>query len=127
MPIWFDRNSVRLYSCSKFGSFSNRKGCVMEYRFEVSEEEIAACADWHGGQFSMLYAIASTGSLSLGERYYSRWYDDDERTEMFIELMEDLNREINYTISHMNDTDKHAEHLRSLMYRTNDWLVQNAY
>lgn len=33
---------------------------------ELEPEEIDAATSWHGGQSSMLYAVASTGSLSRG-------------------------------------------------------------
>ncbi len=33
---------------------------------ELNDDEINAAQAWHGGQSSMLYAVASTGALSLG-------------------------------------------------------------
>lgn len=35
---------------------------------QPTRREVALAADWHGGQASMLYAVASTGVLSLGTR-----------------------------------------------------------
>jgi hypothetical protein len=40
---------------------------------EVSEEQLQLARAWHGGQGSMLYAVASTGSLSLGSRRPLVW------------------------------------------------------
>jgi hypothetical protein len=37
-------------------------------RLEVTPERAFLAADWHGGQGSMLYAVASTGALTLGTR-----------------------------------------------------------
>ena len=33
-----------------------------------TDEELALATDWHGGQASMLYAVASAGTLSRGDR-----------------------------------------------------------
>jgi len=41
---------------------------------ELSGEEVDAAISWHGGQSSMLYAVASTGALSRGT---IRPYGDD--------------------------------------------------
>jgi len=51
----------------------------------IPERFVAVCADWHGGQGCMLYAIASTGGLTTGtirpagcsdmEWYYTLWCD----------------------------------------------------
>lgn len=35
-------------------------------RIEFDSDELTAAEQWHGGQSSMLYAIASTGALSRG-------------------------------------------------------------
>ena len=35
-------------------------------RIEFEPEELSVAGQWHGGQSSMLYAIASTGALSRG-------------------------------------------------------------
>jgi hypothetical protein len=40
---------------------------------EVSDEQLQLARAWHGGQGSMLYAVASTGSLSLGSRRPLVW------------------------------------------------------
>lgn len=47
--------------------------------YEPTENEVALAQDWHGGQQSMLYAIASTGSLTLGTRRPVRTFWDDGR------------------------------------------------
>lgn len=36
--------------------------------YEPTGEEIDLAINWHGGQSSMLYGVASTGALSLGTR-----------------------------------------------------------
>lgn len=40
---------------------------------EVTEEQLQLAAAWHGGQGSMLYAVASTGNLFLGSRRPLVW------------------------------------------------------
>lgn len=35
-------------------------------RILFNNTELKAASEWHSGQYSMMYAIASTGSLSLG-------------------------------------------------------------
>lgn len=40
---------------------------------DLDDEELNAARDWHGGQSSMLYAVASTGALMRGSiRPYER-------------------------------------------------------
>jgi hypothetical protein len=34
--------------------------------YSPTDEELTLASDWHGGQASMLYAVASTGALSRG-------------------------------------------------------------
>ena len=34
--------------------------------YEATDEELTLAQDWHGGQASMLYAVASTGALTRG-------------------------------------------------------------
>lgn len=36
--------------------------------YRATEAEVTLASEWHGGQASMLYAVASTGALSLGTR-----------------------------------------------------------
>lgn len=43
---------------------------------ELDAEEIHAAMSWHGGQSSMLYAVASTGALSLGSIRPSEYLGD---------------------------------------------------
>jgi hypothetical protein len=38
----------------------------MNNSIEFEDDELRAASNWHGGQSSMLYAIASTGSLRCG-------------------------------------------------------------
>ena len=35
---------------------------------EIPADYLTLCAEWHDGQSSMLYAIASTGDITLGDR-----------------------------------------------------------
>lgn len=45
-----------------------------EIEFNESERKFASA--WHGGQGSMLYAIASTGSLAIGSESFRRGRPD---------------------------------------------------
>jgi len=56
-------------------------------RIEFDADEIQAASTWHGGQASMLYAIASTGDLSRGT---SRPQADDDRPMTDHEWLADL-------------------------------------
>lgn len=47
--------------------------------YEPTDEERQLAADWHDGSQSMLYAIALTGSLTLGTRRPARTFYDDGR------------------------------------------------
>lgn len=46
--------------------------------YTASADERALAADWHGGQGSMLYAVASTGGLSRGTEGYRAGRTDEE-------------------------------------------------
>ena len=48
----------------------------------VPDEIRAVAADWHGGQASMLYAVASTGGLTPGRRDFSTWSEVDQADQM---------------------------------------------
>lgn len=64
-------------------------------------------SEWHGGQWSMLYAIASTGSLTLGSVRPNVWDDDtdEERpatdAEWYRSLLSDLSRELDLVLRAM--------------------------
>lgn len=64
--------------------------------FKASEAQRAFARDWHGGQASMLYAVASTGALSLGT-IRPRWSDGEAftDTEWRFDLAYDLLGELN--------------------------------
>ncbi len=64
-------------------------------RIEIPEEFLQCCAEWHGGSASMLYAISSTGALSLGT-HRPLGCDTDEK--WMWHLLSELESEINYCI-----------------------------
>jgi hypothetical protein len=58
---------------------------------EIPAEFVELAKDWHGGQSSMLYAIASTGKLETGKIRPPYAYSDKEWYHgLFIELTEEL-------------------------------------
>ena len=59
--------------------------------------------DWHGGQASMLYAIASTGSLSRGTMMP---YDVDTVAEWNADLLDRLHGELVRTAQ---EADEHSD------------------
>ena len=60
------------------------------------------CSQWHGGQESMMYAIASTGSLSFG-KYRPHGCEDDEI--WMIRLLTNLKNEIKHCLPHAENDD----------------------
>lgn len=48
-----------------------------DYAPDVPDEILEIAADWHGGQASELYAIASTGGLTLNPARTRFWSDAD--------------------------------------------------
>lgn len=48
---------------------------------KIPEEFVNICAEWHGGIGCMLYAVASTGNLTLGT---TRLYDTEEKCYLHI-------------------------------------------
>ncbi len=59
----------------------------------VPDEVRAIAADWHGGQASMLYAIASTGGLTVNSRR-ARYMSPAEHVEALHDLWYWLWREL---------------------------------
>ena len=71
---------------------------------EIPPEYIALCADWHSGQDCMLYAVASTGGLTMGS---IRPYDDglplsDE--EWYLSIWNSLSTDIAYCVRQAKKT-----------------------
>lgn len=60
------------------------------YEIDFDDQQVGAAVNWHGGQGSMLYAVASTGALRLGTRR-PRGVDNDR--EWFIYLANELEDE----------------------------------
>jgi hypothetical protein len=67
---------------------------------EVSPEQLDLANDWHGGQASMLYAIASTGALSRGT---VRPYDVGTVAEWNVDLLGRLHGELVRTAQEADD------------------------
>lgn len=81
----------------------------------VPTEFVTLSSDWHGGQSSMLYAIASTGNLSMGSRRpimndeydcsaYRPMTDEEWIAHMYVKLRNELNEILKYDI---NDANRH--------------------
>lgn len=117
---------------------------------ELDPDEIEAACAWHGGQSSMLYAVASTGSLALGsvrprERTdagpsdpYGSHYRDLSDLEWKRDLVERLESEASESAEDarersenpLDDTDdpdeliEHAEALESIVEKCRAWLAR---
>ena len=57
---------------------------------QIPPEYVKLCRDWHDGQFSMFYAVTSTGNFTTG-RIRPRDCDTDE--QWYLKLWRDLNCE----------------------------------
>lgn len=64
---------------------------MAKFRLEFDGDEIDAACSYNGGQSSMLYAVCSTGALSLGTRRPDPDYTDGE---WFAELLGRLESEV---------------------------------
>lgn len=64
--------------------------------YTATADERRLATDWHGGQTSMLYAVASTGVLSRGSEGYRRGRTDEEWSA---DLLADLAGEVANVIS----------------------------
>lgn len=75
---------------------------------------LAIASEWYDGQWSMLYAVASTGSIRLGS--VRPIGDDGPMTDAdwYRSLLSDLSRELGLVIRAMNgyrhDTDRYVYH-----------------
>ena len=56
---------------------------------------VKLCGEWHNGQSSMMYAVSSTGSLSLGT---IKPIDCDTEEEWFRYLLDSLSKEVELCI-----------------------------
>ena len=65
------------------------------FEIDFDDEELKTAEHWHGGQSSMLYAVCSTGSLSLGTRRPQHPDEDRPMTdaEWFARIAWDLSAE----------------------------------
>jgi hypothetical protein len=70
---------------------------------EPTGEQVTLACDWHGGQASMLYAIASTGALSRGTMMP---YDVDTVAEWNADLLGRLHGELVRTAQ---EADEHSD------------------
>lgn len=66
------------------------------------------CSEWHSGQSSMMYAVASTGGLSLG-RY--KPIDVDTDKEWMLRLLSGLLVEIKNCVKICQDNSEYAQDL----------------
>lgn len=88
--------------------------------FEFTSEERNMMIDWHGGQSSMMYAVASTGSLSIGSEGFR-----EGRTNFvwLYDLMDQLATELNYPP--LREDKEYNAPYTSALNRVNQWLESN--
>ncbi len=53
------------------------------------------CADWHGGMDCMLYAVSSTGGLTIGT---TRPEGCDSEEKWYLSIWRELENDISYTL-----------------------------
>ena len=78
---------------------------------EIPQQYFDLCNGWYDGQGSMLYAIASTGNLTLGS-IRPRVYDSDRYMtdeEWYWSLFSDLGAELRQIIRNIEKQDKENE------------------
>lgn len=78
---------------------------------EIPRQYVDLCKDWYDGQNSTLYAIASTGNLTLGS-IRPRVYDSDRYMtdeEWYWSLFSDLGVELRQIIRNIEKQDKENE------------------
>lgn len=73
---------------------------------EIPNEFVSLCQDWHAGQDTMLYAIASTGNLTTGT---ARPLDCDTDEAWYARLWRNLDIELTATLkgAHRYHDDDH--------------------
>lgn len=62
---------------------------------QVPHEYVELCESWHSGQSDLLYAISSTGNLTIGNR---RPLGCDTDEKWHLSLFEDLTCDIGYAV-----------------------------
>ena len=62
---------------------------------QIPDEFVSLCNEWHGGQDCLLYAVASTGNLTMGS-IRPRGCDTDEK--WYLNLWQGLDSDLSYTI-----------------------------
>ena len=60
---------------------------------QIPDEFLQLASEWHGGQDSILYAIASTGNLTLGTTMPC---DLNTQEEWYVHLWDELDVELNH-------------------------------
>jgi len=84
---------------------------------------VRLCKSWHGGQSSMLYAIASTGNLTPGSRRPcdcdgTPWTDTQWRASLY----SDLYRELSSIVRHLEEYPAHdVEGSLPILREFRDW------
>lgn len=62
---------------------------------QIPYEFVELCGEWHGGQSCMLYAVCSTGNLTLGNR---RPLGCDTDEKWYVHIWECLDSDLSITI-----------------------------
>lgn len=91
---------------------------MRSYQFTPKQKALAI--DYHGGQSSMLYAVASTGALTIGSEGFRDGRTDEE---WLCDLMFYLMMEVEHTDFAQEDEVEGERLLNEL----NKWLEQNSY
>lgn len=81
----------------------------------LSREAIAAAQAYHSGQCSLLYAVASTGSLRPGSLFVGGPHE-------FSAMVQDLQTETGDAARLAADDGDHADGLSGILEACDDWL-----
>lgn len=91
---------------------------------EIPDEFLTLCADWHAGQSCTLYAISSTGGLTLGNRRPLNC-DTDEKwyLQLWLNLSSDLGSVLRLAKrNHQHDDVAQLEEFEQFVSKTIDQL-----
>jgi hypothetical protein len=84
------------YETVPYDTFEQKDRGLTE-RIEIPDEYIELCEQWHSGQYSMFYAISSTGALKLGS-INPGGSEPLSHKDWMLSLISDLRSEISFVI-----------------------------
>jgi hypothetical protein len=109
----FDQTKYKLFRC-KFDAIQalaieTAKATIIPVNsIQIPAEFVQLCSDWNGGQACMLYAVSSTGNLTIGTH---RPLDCDNHWQWYLRLWDNLGcdiRDIIRSVEKLNQQFRHG-------------------